>query len=638
MAIEGGGGSVAVQYANGGTMNGDLNVTGKYLSGGVDLSTLIGSGGGGISLSGYTDRLVSGSEVFKLNTDGTFNFPNNIITPQDEVILTLESTKLLDNYYNRLALSPYGFFASDHNENSITIDSTTNNILIDSQDQYHWKFNSVGEMEGPFGTLSVNGNVSASEVVYASGGNSNVWNSLNSTVVSTSAKWDNPRTLYALVYNADTVRLERGNVVYSFGANGDVMSVKRASNTSDATSSKTLGFVTNPIEVGATGYVTVQGRIEQMDFGLPFVQGDTLWLGTVAGSYVRGEPLSPLHAVYLGVVERANQGNGIAYVKVQNGYKLSESHDVLITSVSAGQILRRNNTNNLWINTNDGINWDSTYTTVQQNSATTWNYQGTDLKLLSSGWIGGNSAYTTVWTNSARWTSSYTKVNSNSANWDSTYTTVWSNSASWAIDSTIDTGVRALTSNWDSTYTTVQNNSATTWNYQGSDLKALSGNWQNTYLNQTNYLPLTGGTITGSLSVIGTSTVNGVVQLGSISNPTTTLYVDTSKVGINTENPNEELTVVGDISATGKIYGDGSGLTGIAAGGSYLPLSGGNLTGEITTTSTISSTNNIYANNERVIVGESTDTTPVYKIRAITQAEYAAIAIKDDNTIYFIKQ
>lgn len=29
-------------------------------------------------------------------------------------------------------------------------------------------------------------------------------------------------------------------------------------------------------------------------------------------------------------------------------------------------------------------------------------------------------------------------------------------------------------------YTTVQSNSATTWNYQGTDLKALSGNWQNT--------------------------------------------------------------------------------------------------------------------------------------------------------------
>jgi len=42
-----GGGTVAVQYANGGTMNGNLNVTGKYLSAGVDLGTLFSGGGGG---------------------------------------------------------------------------------------------------------------------------------------------------------------------------------------------------------------------------------------------------------------------------------------------------------------------------------------------------------------------------------------------------------------------------------------------------------------------------------------------------------------------------------------------------------------------------------------------------------------
>lgn len=42
-----GGGSVAVQYANGGTMDGSLNVTGQYLSGGVDIATLFSQGGGG---------------------------------------------------------------------------------------------------------------------------------------------------------------------------------------------------------------------------------------------------------------------------------------------------------------------------------------------------------------------------------------------------------------------------------------------------------------------------------------------------------------------------------------------------------------------------------------------------------------
>lgn len=42
-----GGGSVAKQYANGGTMNGSLNVNGQILSGGVDISTLFGTGSGG---------------------------------------------------------------------------------------------------------------------------------------------------------------------------------------------------------------------------------------------------------------------------------------------------------------------------------------------------------------------------------------------------------------------------------------------------------------------------------------------------------------------------------------------------------------------------------------------------------------
>jgi hypothetical protein len=45
--LGGGGGSNAVQYANGGTMNGDLNVTGQYLSGGVSLFNILSGSGGG---------------------------------------------------------------------------------------------------------------------------------------------------------------------------------------------------------------------------------------------------------------------------------------------------------------------------------------------------------------------------------------------------------------------------------------------------------------------------------------------------------------------------------------------------------------------------------------------------------------
>jgi len=46
-----GGGSNAVQYANGGTMNGSLNVTGQYLSGGVDLASIFSGGGGNQTLT-----------------------------------------------------------------------------------------------------------------------------------------------------------------------------------------------------------------------------------------------------------------------------------------------------------------------------------------------------------------------------------------------------------------------------------------------------------------------------------------------------------------------------------------------------------------------------------------------------------
>lgn len=414
MAIEGGGGSVAVQYANGGTMNGDLNVMGRYLSAGVDLATLIGTGGGG-GLSGTTDRLISGSQMLKLNSDGTINFPDNTITPQDETILTLESTKLLDNYYNRLSLSPYGFFASDHNENSITIDSTNNEILIDSQNTYFWKFNNQGALEGPFGTLSISGNLSASGRIYQNG------NDLQSEIESISS--------FAL----------------------------------------------------------------------------------------------------------------------------------------------------------------STKTTVQSNSAS-WNYQGSDIKALTAGWVGGNNAYTNLVANSAAYLSgSITDLSflSVSGNWNSTYTTVQQNSASWAIDSTIDTGVRALTSNWQNTFTTVQTNSST-WDYQGSDIKSLTAGWvggNNAYTNLV---------------------ANSASYLSA---------VDLSFLSVS-GNWDSTYTTVQNNSATTWNY-QGTDLKSLSANwqSTYTTLS---------------------SNSASYIRANTSDATPVYSIRAITQTEYDAIAIKNPNTIYFI--
>lgn len=173
----GGGGTVAVQYADGGTMNGDLNVTGKYLSGGQDLSTIF-AGGGGPAAPG--DRLISGPEQFILDPDGKLH-------SLDSELLTLQSESSALSAFTKIILSPYGFFAYDGNSNSVTFDSITDDIIITSKDLYEWTFNSEGYLVGPTGTLAVSGNVNTTGVVYASGGNSNKWNTAYNTATAYSS-------------------------------------------------------------------------------------------------------------------------------------------------------------------------------------------------------------------------------------------------------------------------------------------------------------------------------------------------------------------------------------------------------------------------------------------------------------------
>jgi hypothetical protein len=67
--LGGGGGSNAVQYANGGTMNGDLNVTGQYLSGGVSLFNILSGSGGGAGNPNVNALVISTSA----NWDTAYN-------------------------------------------------------------------------------------------------------------------------------------------------------------------------------------------------------------------------------------------------------------------------------------------------------------------------------------------------------------------------------------------------------------------------------------------------------------------------------------------------------------------------------------------------------------------------------------
>ena len=155
------------------------------------------------------------------------------------------------------------------------------------------------------------------------------------------------QTLYAYVTNAEAVTITKGQPVYMFEAQGDRMTVKLASNSGDATSAKTLGLCAEDIGANQTGLVLCQGVQDGLNLGA-YSPGDTLYLGATAGTLTSTKPYAPNHLVYIGVVERANNGNGRLYVRVQNGYELDELHNVSAQNPTNGQTLIYNESTSLW--------------------------------------------------------------------------------------------------------------------------------------------------------------------------------------------------------------------------------------------------------------------------------------------------
>jgi len=159
------------------------------------------------------------------------------------------------------------------------------------------------------------------------------------------------QTIHAYVRSAESVTINKGQPVYLYQATGNRASVKLAYNTGDATSATTFGLAAESIAPNQAGFIVCQGVLDGLNTGA-YNEGDILYLGATAGSLTATKPKAPNHMVYIGVVERANNGNGQIYVKVQNGYELDEIHDVQINSPANGQLIIYDASTNLWKNAN----------------------------------------------------------------------------------------------------------------------------------------------------------------------------------------------------------------------------------------------------------------------------------------------
>ena len=166
VVAEGGGGdgNFSTEYKYGGTMNGSLNVTGQYLSGGVDLATIFSGGGGGSS-----DRLIAGLQQLILNSDGTLTFPDDTIRTSDGKLLSIEAETLALSAFTKIALSGNAFYAYDSNGNAITFDTTDNEIVLTTQGTNSWTFGDNGKLSGPNNILEINGNLNTSSKILSGG-------------------------------------------------------------------------------------------------------------------------------------------------------------------------------------------------------------------------------------------------------------------------------------------------------------------------------------------------------------------------------------------------------------------------------------------------------------------------------------
>jgi hypothetical protein len=145
--------------------------------------------------------------------------------------------------------------------------------------------------------------------------------------------------------------INKGQAVYVSGANGTNILVSKASNASEATSSKTLGLLqTSGVNNDIVNVVT-NGLLDGLDTSTATI-GDPVYLGT-SGNLIYGianEPVAPAHLVSIGIVTRVSATVGEIFVNVINGFKLSEIHDVLITSVANNNVLQYESATSLWKN------------------------------------------------------------------------------------------------------------------------------------------------------------------------------------------------------------------------------------------------------------------------------------------------
>jgi hypothetical protein len=170
------------------------------------------------------------------------------------------------------------------------------------------------------------------------------------------------------------------------GAQGQRLAVAFAQANNDNNSADTIGLVIETIATNQEGFIMTVGQIEGINTtgslqGETWNDGDIIYLSpTIAGAVTNVKPSGGQHLVIIGYVEYAHANNGRLYIKISNGWELTELHDVDVVSPANNEALIYESSSALW--KNKSIATALGYTPA--NSATTLTINGVTYDLSTS--------------------------------------------------------------------------------------------------------------------------------------------------------------------------------------------------------------------------------------------------------------
>jgi hypothetical protein len=365
------------------TVNG-VNITGDtYTTGGTYSNGTIQfnyNTGGGYQVTGlytgqtsYVNSLTTGTGLSANTTTGDITIINT--SPDQTVTITGGTNVSINGTYPNFGIELTGLTDNDRYTTGFTYNDNTFTISDNSGSTYNATFNTVTGLTVN-GILNVTGNTIQSGVTATTIYTDYIDFNTGATVTQSPGRisWDSGTgTLnvtigdgdtglldlqvgqeeISRVFNDEATTLQRGEIVYVYGSQGNRPSVKRALATNDGYSVTTLGMVASDILSGAEGYVTTFGIISNLNT-LGLSGGTPIWLSPdTPGAYTSTKPIAPNHIVLIGYVVRVNATTGSVFINISNGWELDELHDVRISGATEGDLLVRSSYSGtpVWVNT-----------------------------------------------------------------------------------------------------------------------------------------------------------------------------------------------------------------------------------------------------------------------------------------------